>query len=80
MEHDGDWTLQLSSSIHWFSSGMGNKKMSNYLNSGKRNREGNKSTRDAAGGVSAGLSGLFYCLRLEGEMVADRRHSKSESR
>lgn len=37
--------LQLSSSIHWFSSGTGNKKMRNYLNHRKRNSEGTKSTQ-----------------------------------
>lgn len=69
MEQDGDWMLQLSSSFHWFSSGIGNKTMRNYLNHGNRNSEGNKRTRDEAGGVSAGLSGLFYCLTLGGEWL-----------
>lgn len=52
--------LQLSCSIHWSSSGTGNKRMRNYLNHGKRNSEGKKRQYEAGGG----LSGLFYCLRL----------------
>lgn len=73
-------TGRSSSSVHWFSSGIGHKKMRNCLNHGKRNSEGNKSAGDEAGGVSAGLSGFSYCLRLGGGVVADRRHSKGESR
>lgn len=79
MEQDGEWTLYLSSSIHWFSSGIGNKNRGTIEITEIEIVKATKALGTRLE-VSLQASLAFSTVSHWGEMVADTRHSKSESR